>query len=402
MSRTSALNQSNLQRTPREAPASAPQVPKAMPYRSWLEISRAQIAANFRAIQTVVGPHVEVMPVVKADAYRHGSVEVSRTLQTEGARWLAVSNTEEGAALRDAGISARILVMADFLPFTREAMIAHHLTPVIHSLEDIAEFNRLAGGRGQQCAYHLKVDTGLGRLGVRADPAAIVEAVLAAPHVQLEGLMTHLASAANYQTTQTDDQIRKFDQVIEILHGAGIHPPLVHLSSTNPIAYARRQAWRTMIRPGHSIYGYVSPALGHAPASVLHVRPALSWRATILSIKEFPAGALIGYGGMFRTTRPTRTAVLAAGYADGIPHRLGNRGNVIFNGKFAPIIGAVSMDLTTIDITGSPEAKIGDPVTLLGSECSVSIDAQQIAKWAGTISYSVLCGIHARVRRLYI
>ncbi len=373
-----------------------------LPYRSWVEVSLSQIAANFHAIQNVVGPAIEVMPVVKADAYRHGAVEVSRTLGAEGARWLAVSNTEEGVALRDAGVTARILVMADFLPFTREAMVAHHLTPVIHSLEGIAEFNRLAELRAQSCRYHLKIDSGLGRLGVRSDPAAIVEAVLSARHVQLEGLMTHLASAANYQNTQTDDQLRTFQALIEALSRAGIHPPLVHLSSTNPVAYARRQAWQSMIRPGHSIYGYVSPALGLAPTSVLQVKPALSWHATILSVKEFPAGCLIGYGGMFRTTRPTRTAVLAAGYADGIPHRLGNRGSVIFQGKLAPIIGAVSMDLTTIDITESPEAKAGDPVTLLGSEGAVSIDAQQIAKWAGTISYSVLCGIHARVRRLYV
>jgi alanine racemase len=385
-----------------EAPPSGDPHPKALPYRSWVEVSRPQIAANFHAIQNLVGPAVEVMPVVKADAYRHGAAEVSRTLQAEGARWLAVSNTDEGVALRDAGISARILVMADFLPFTREAAIAYNLTPVIHSLEDIAEFDRLAGGRAQNCNYHLKIDSGLGRLGVRARPEAIAEAILAARHVHLEGLMTHFASAANYQSPQTDEQLRKFNQVLEALSQAGIHPPLVHLSSTNPIAYARKQAWRSMIRPGHSIYGYVSPARGPAPASVLTVKPALTWRATVLSVKEFPAGCLIGYGGMFRTSHPTRVAVLAVGYADGIPHRLGNRGSVIVNGKLSPVIGAVSMDLTTVDVTASPETRVGDAVTLLGTEGDVTVDAQQIAKWAGTISYNVLCGIHARVKRIYV
>ncbi len=385
-----------------EAPASEVPNPKALPYRSWVEVSRPRIAANFHAIKNLAGAGVEVMPVVKADAYRHGAVEVSRTLQAEGARWLAVSNTDEGVALRDAGIGARILVMADFLPFTREAAIAHNLTPVIHSLEDIAEFDRLAAARAQSCNYHLKIDTGLGRLGVRDHPAVIANAILAARHVHLEGLMTHFASAANYQSPQTDDQLRKFNQVLEALSEAGIHPPLVHLSSTNPIAYARKQAWRSMIRPGHSIYGYVSPARGPAPASVLVVKPALSWRATVLSVKDFPAGCLIGYGGMFRTSHPTRVAVLAVGYADGIPHRLGNRGSVIVNGKLSPIIGAVSMDLTTVDVTASPETRVGDAVTLLGSEGDLTVDAQQIAKWAGTISYSVLCGIHARVKRIYV
>ena len=132
------------------------------------------------------------------------------------------------------------------------------------------------------------------------------------------------------------------------------------------------------------------------------MKPALSWRASVLAVKELPAGSLVGYGGIFRATRPTRIAVLAAGYADGIPHRLSNRGSVIVNGKLAPILGAVSMDLTSVDVTDCPPVQIGDAVTLLGSEGNASIDAQQIARWAGTISYSVLCGIHARVKRLYI
>ena len=375
--------------------------PAALPYRSWVEVSREQIAANFESIRKVVGPHVEVMPVVKADAYRHGAVEVSRVLESQGARWLAVSNTDEGIALRDAGLRARILVMADFLPFTREAMLAYNLTSVVHSLEDLAELNRLAGSRSERYRCHLKIDTGMGRLGVRANAETIVQAILHAENVEVEGLMTHFASAANYGTPQTDEQIAAFESIALALAEAGIRPGLLHLSSTIPVGYGRVGAWQQMVRPGHAIYGYVSPARGHAPAQILHVRPALSWRATILSVKDMPTGALIGYGGMFRTPYPMQIAVLAAGYADGIPHRMGNRGSVIVRGKLAPIIGAVSMDLTTVDVTGS-EVKAGDAVTLLGSEGSVSIDAAQIARWAGTISYSVLCGIHARVKRLYI
>jgi alanine racemase len=155
------------------------------------------------------------------------------------------------------------------------------------------------------------------------------------------------------------------------------------------------------VRPGHAIYGYVSPARG-APRSALNVAPALTWKVTVLEVKDVEAGAQIGYGGIHRAARPMRIAVLAAGYADGIPHRLGNRGQVIVKGKLAPVVGAVSMDLTTIDVTGCPDLKTGDAVTLLGSEGGVSINAQQMAKWAGTISYAVLCGIHARVKRVYI
>ena len=372
-------------------------------YRSWVEISLRQIADNFNAVRSVVGPNVEVMPVVKADAYRHGAVEVSRTLMRAGANWLAVSNVEEGAILRDRGIDARILVMADFLPAERTGLFDYNLTPVIHSLEDVRDWDRLCGARGVSGAYHLKIDSGMGRLGTRAATAEILNAITSARHSKLEGLMTHLASSANYASTQTEEQIALFSRICCDLGSQGVNPPYVHLSSTTPVAYGRSEAWQRMVRPGHAIYGYVSPvAKGTAPAKLLEVRPALTWKAAVLAVKDLPVGALVGYGGMFRAQHPTRIAILAAGYADGIPHRLSDKGRVIAKGRFAPIIGAVSMDVTTIDVTQCPPLKVGDSVTLLGSENGLSIDAQQIARVAGTISYSVLCGIHARVKRIYL
>ncbi len=372
-------------------------------YRSWVEISLKQIADNFRAVCDVVGPEVEVMPVVKADAYRHGAVEVSRALVAAGARWLAVSNVEEGAILRDRGITARILVMADFLPAERSGLLEYNLTPVIHSLADVAEWDRVVAARGAAADYHLKIDSGMGRLGTRSSASEILEAISAAQHIRLEGLMTHFASAANYASTQTDEQMHVFESICGELAKAGVQPPILHLSSSTPIAYGRRGAWKRMVRPGHAVYGYVSQiAKGTAPPRVLDVRPALAWKAAVLAVKDLPAGALVGYGGMHRTTQPSRIAVLAAGYADGIPHRLSNKGRVIAKGRWAPIIGAVSMDLTTIDITHCPPLEPGDAVTLIGSEGELSIDAQQVARVAGTISYSVLCGIHARVKRIYV
>ena len=209
-------------------------------------------------------------------------------------------------------------------------------------------------------------------------------------HVRLEGLMTHFASAGNYATRQTEQQTALFASVASALASAGIRPQFTHLSSTIPIAYGQLSSWeslpgRPLVRPGHAIYGYVSPARGPSPPRILKVRPALTWRASVLSIKDIPAGALVGYGGIFQAPRPMRIAVLAAGYADGIPHRLSNRGSVIVKGRLVPILGAVSMDLTTIDVSAIPGLQVGDPVTLLGSEGSVSIDAQQIARLAGTI-----------------
>jgi alanine racemase len=360
--------------------------------RSWVEISLGTIRANYRAVKAVVADAAEVMPVVKADAYRHGAVEVSRALESEGAPWLAVSNVEEGVALRQAGIAARILVMADFLPADREALREFALTPVIHSLSDISQ---------ARTAYHLKIDSGMGRLGTRATPEEIARVVAAGP-AAMEGLMTHFASAGNYTTPQTAQQIERFEGVLSALRVAGLAPRYVHSSATIPVAYARREAWGNLVRPGHAIYGYVSPARGAASPSTLAVKPALTWKAAVLAVKEIEAGALIGYGGIHRAEKAMRIAVLAAGYADGIPHRLSNRGSVIAKGVMAPMVGAVSMDLTTIDATACQSLRAGDAVTLLGADCGLRIDAQQIAKIAGTISYSVLCGISARVKRVFV
>jgi alanine racemase len=288
--------------------------------------------------------------------------------------------------------------MADFLREDREALSAYRLTPVIHSLEDLAAV---------RVPYHLKIDSGMGRLGTRSSPAEILRAVSDAAALTdkapLEGLMTHFASAGNYESSQTDEQIRSFEKVLTAFREADRIPRYVHLSSSIAVAYKRTEAWGNLVRPGHAIYGYVSPARGAgAPKPALKVSPALTWKVTVLNIKEVEAGALIGYGGIHRAARPMRIAVLAAGYADGIPHRLGNRGQVIARGKLAPIVGAVSMDLTTVDVTNCPDLRAGDAVMLLGEDGNVSIDAQQMARTAGTISYAVLCGIHARVKRVYM
>lgn len=377
-------------------------------HRSWVEVSRQQIAMNFREVRRVAGPNVEVMPVVKADAYRHGAVAVSHVLEAEGAKWLAVSNVEEGVALRESGCQSRILVMADFLPFERAALAEHELTPVIHDLAGIAAWASIAraSSGAKPLPFHLKVDTGMGRLGTRAAANEIALAVEDAQRdglVRLQGLMTHFASSADFDSPQTEEQIVQFRAIHASLASAGIHPEFVHMASTNPLGYKRGAEFGNLVRPGHAIYGFVSPARGEgAPALALNVKPALTWKAAVLAVKEVPSGQRIGYGGMHVTRQATRLAILAAGYADGIPHRLGGRGRVIVRGCYAPVVGAVSMDLTTIDITDCPSLDVGSSVILIGSEGDASIDAQQIAKLAGTISYSVLCGIHARVKRLYV
>lgn len=372
------------------------------PFRTWMEISRERIAGNFRAVREAVGPAVELVPVVKADAYRHGALEVSRVLERAGARWLAVSSVEEGVALREGGIQARILVMADFLAIERPALLEFDLTPAIHSLEDLAELDRLAEQASKELRFHLKLDTGMGRLGTRASPEAVVAALQRTRHARLEGLMTHFASAALLNSDQTERQIAEFDRVLGLLEAAGIRPRYQHLASTVSIAYPRRSAWRNMVRPGQAIYGYISPVRGAAPKPILHVLPAMEWKAAIVQVKDVPQGAEIGYGAMFRAPRPMRIGILAVGYADGFPHRLSGRGRVIVHGTYAPVLGAVSMDLTTIDLTAVPNVKPGDTATLIGSQGQARVDAQEIARLAGTISYAVLCGISTRVKRVYL
>jgi alanine racemase len=374
----------------------------APPFRSYVLVSLDRIARNYRNVRAAVGPGVEVMAVVKADAYGHGALAVSRTLIREGAKWLAVSSVDEGVALRLAGIPARILVMAGFLPQEREALVEYDLTPTAHSLEDVAELDRLAERAGQRLAFHLKIDSGMGRLGTRARPEEIAAALGALRHARIEGLMTHFASAADFTSQQTDRQVAQFHACLAALREAGIGLDCIHTSSTNAIGYARKDAWHNMVRAGHALYGYVSPARGASPGQILDVQPALTWKAKILAVKDIPEGTLVGYGGAFRAPDAMRIAILGAGYADGVFHRLSNRGKVIAAGQIVPIVGTVSMDLTTIDISLTPQLKPGDDVTLLGTEGDATLDAQQIARVAGTISYNILSSISARVRRVYV
>jgi alanine racemase len=372
------------------------------PYRSYVLVSLGQIARNYRNVCAAVGAGVEVMAVVKADAYGHGALAVSRRLVREGAKWLAVSSVDEGVALRLAGIPARILVMAGFLPQEREAVVEYDLTPTAHSLDDIAELDRMAERAGQPLAFHLKVDSGMGRLGTRAEPEEIVSVLARLRHARIEGLMTHFASAADFTSPQTDEQLARFDACLAALREAGMGIECVHTSSTNAIGYARKNAWHNMVRAGHALYGYVSPPRGAGQRQILDVQPALTWKAKILAVKDIPAGTLVGYGGTFRAPAAMRIAILGAGYADGVFHRLSNRGKAIAAGQIVPILGTVSMDLTTIDVSHAPELKPGDDVTLLGVEGDARLDAQQIAKVAGTISYNILSSISARVRRVYV
>lgn len=337
--------------------------------RSWVEIELERIAANYRLIRDLA-PEVEMMPVVKANAYGHGMIPVATTLVAEGAQWLAVSSFEEGLELRGSGIRARILVMADvgFDPIRHAG-----LTPVIHSLDAIPNV-----------PYHLKIDTGMHRLGVLASPEKIAQAVRNTP---IEGMMAHFASSSDFVSDQTAAQQSRFQEVLNALDQK---PLYIHASSSNPLHFGIKNSWFNMARPGLALYGYVSSPRGQAPFELLSaVKPALTWKARIIATKDVSAGEKIGYSGLYIAEQPTRIAILGAGYADGLSRRLSNK---------ASFVGAISMDVSTIDISDDPELQPGDEVTLLGPE----YDARAMARDAGLIAYSVLTGISSRVRRVYL
>jgi len=291
--------------------------------------------------------------------------------------------------------------MGGFLPYEGDAVVEHDLTPAVHSLDQVREVDGLARSARKRVRYHLKIDSGMNRLGTRATAGEILAAIAECRHATLEGLMTHFASAADYTSAQTDQQLAYFHDIAARLREAGAGALHLHTSSTNAIGYGRREGWHDMVRAGHALYGYVSPARGEAPRQLLEVKPALTWKAKLMAVKEIPEGAQVGYGATFRAPRPMRIGILGAGYADGIFHRLSNRGRVIADGKLTPILGTISMDLTTIDLSHTSTLGAGDEVTLLGVEGDATLDAQQIAKVAGTISYNILCSISARVRRVY-
>ena len=371
-------------------------------YRNWVEISLERLAANYRSLARAAGPQVTLAPVVKADAYHHGAPQVALRLQSEGADWFAVSAVEEGVELRQAGVTSRILVMGGVLGFELDSLGAHNLTPVIHSLAQLREFDRLAQRLARPLPYHLKLDSGMARLGCRDSLASLVDAVTGCAAARLEGLTTHFASASDFASPQTEQQIRTFSELKAGLAAAGITPERVHLSSSAPLAYDIRHALANMVRPGLSLYGYVPEAAGAAPPAVVELQPVLEWKARVVEVRPLPAGTAVGYGARWRAERPSRVAVVAAGYADGLPHQLSCRGSAIVNGQLAPYVGAVSMDLITLDVTDCGPLERGDAVTLLGNHGSVRYTAEEMAKAAGVIPYAILCSIGGRrVTRVY-
>lgn len=368
---------------------------------TWAEINLDNLIHNLRVTRAAVGG-AAIMAAVKADAYGHGAVECARALEAAGADWFGVALPEEGIGLRKGGITRPILCLGGFWEGQAESIIAHRLTPVVFRLDDLAALNREAHRTGHDFDYHLKVDTGLGRLGVQcSELEGFLDGVSQFESLRLDGIMTHLASADNGdQNLFTQQQLDLFDRAIEAVQSAGHSPRWIHAaSSAGALAYPRARG--NLVRPGGVLYGLWRDVISSS-TEPLDWRPVLSLRTRIVLVKTVKAGTPLGYGGTFVTARESRIATIAIGYEDGLRRELSNRGQVIVRGSPAPIVGRISMDLTLIDITGVEGASINDELVIIGSQGESRITAEEVAALIGTISYEVTCGISDRVPRIYL
>ncbi len=373
---------------------------------TWAEVSLATLRQNFRTMTKHVGAEVSVCAVVKADAYGHGAIECSRALQAEGAKWLGVTSLDEAIPLREEGIKTRILLMTGFWRGEENEIVRLRLTPTVWEPWHVELLEKAAASAAIRHAVNLKVDTGMGRLGISPDELpTLLKALSAAPHLVIEGLSTHLASSEIMDTPSVAEQTRRFEESLRVVREAGFDPTLVHMANTSALI-SRRETWNNMVRPGVALYGYYLP-FQRAGREVsggtlrLSVKPVLTWKTRILSLRNFAANQPLGYNGTYVTKAPARVAVLPVGYADGYNRQLSNRGRVIVRDHYAPVVGSVSMDLTLVDVTGIPGIAVGDEVILLGTSDGLSVDALEHARWANGSPYEILCNISKRVPRKY-
>jgi alanine racemase len=375
---------------------------------TWAEVSLTTLRQNFRTVQKRVGANVTVCAVVKADAYGHGAVECSRALEAEGARWLGVTSLDEAIPLREAGIRADILLMTGFWRGEETEIVRLRLTPTVWEIWQIESLDAAAAALGvTQHPVHLKVDTGMGRLGVSVERLPSVLAALKdAKHLTLGGLSTHLASSEVMDAPSVAEQALRFENARKIVREAGIDPTFVHVANTGAVI-SRKEIWNSMVRPGVALYGYYLP-FQRAGREVsggtlrLLVKPILTWKTRILSLRDFGANQALGYNGTYVTKAAAHVAVLPVGYADGYNRQLSNRGRVIVRDHYAPIVGSISMDLTLVDVTGIPGVSVGDEVILLGSSDGMNVDALEHARLANSSPYEILCNISKRVPRRYL
>jgi alanine racemase len=384
----------------------------------WAEVSLSALTHNLQAIRKYVNPPEEkrktprkILSIVKGNGYGHGGPEVAKALEKAGSEWFGVTCTEEGIAVRKAGVRKPVLVLTSFVPGEESRLVEHDLTAVIHRCEQLALLERVAARRGKKrVPFHLKIDTGMNRLGIATtDVECFARQLGKCKHLQLTGIFSHFASSEVFTDTvvgqQTREQEERFYAALERLRTLGVDPGIVHLANSAAIV-TRPETWADMVRPGAILYGYhpgYDPAEKRAEIEArLPVQPVMSLRSRIISLRSVPAGAGVGYNATFVAKRPSRIGVLAAGYGDGIHRSLGNRGSVLLRGKLVPIVGIISMDVTMVDVTDIEDVEIGDVATIYGTDGSQRHLASLVARSVGTVTSDLLCAVSQRVPRLYV
>jgi alanine racemase len=364
------------------------------------EIDLKALRQNVDVIAAAVGPAVGIMAVVKADAYGHGAAPCARAIERKV--WgFAVSLVEEGVELRRGGVEAPIVVLGSFYGLSHRDALAYRLTPVVGDSSDLQRFARAAEDLGQKrVGIHLKIDTGMSRLGIRPEGIdAFVDELRRHPVLAVDGVCTHLAEADAGDPAVSEEQLARFTAARERLAELGIRPTLTH--AANSAGTARFPSARLdLVRPGVALWGVdsVSSTVGRG---FVGLTPVMSLKSRVVALRELPAGARVSYGGTYRVSRTSRIATVPVGYADGYTRRLSGRAEVLVAGRRCPVAGVVTMDMTMVDVT-DVSCAVGDEVVLLGQQGGQRITADELAELSGTIPWEIFCGVSKRVPRIYV
>ncbi len=364
---------------------------------TWLEIDLDAIQENIRQVRRIVGPHVQIMAVVKGNAYGHGIAEIAHAAVAGGVAMLGVACLSEARMLQEAGITTPMLVLGYTPAWQAEEAVRYDVRVTLFDLDTAHALSQAAQQVHRPARVHVKVDTGMGRLGVLPQEAPdFVETVVRLPGIEVEGIFTHFSVADEAEKSYTHWQLSRFHKVLHALQSRGIHIPLVHAANSAALLTVPESRFN-MVRLGIAMYGLAPSAKVPLPAGF---RPALTWKTIIAQVKTLPPGSFVSYGNTYRTTGEERIAVIPVGYADGFRRAPAHWGHVLVHGQRAPIVGRVCMDQTMINITHIPEVRQGDEVVLIGRQGDAEITAEEVAQRLGTIHYEVISEILSRVPRV--
>ncbi|MBI2338784.1 MAG: alanine racemase [Deltaproteobacteria bacterium] len=363
------------------------------------EIDLNALRHNAREIRKRVPKERSIMAIVKANAYGHGALFCTRALEGCGIHDFGVATVEEGIELRGGGSRANIFVLGGLLTSSPDEFLRHRLRPVLHQLDEVRRFAVYLKETNRECQAHIKLDTGMGRLGIFPSEIEMLVSILKAnPLLKVEGVLTHLARADETEPEPSERQFTIFCELKRILSEKGVNAPIFHIANSAAIIDERLNGFE-MVRPGIILYG-AYPHERHR--TKINLKPVLMLKSRVISLKRFGPGSPISYGGTFVTKRESLIATLPIGYADGYPRLVSNKASVLVRGKRAPVVGRVCMDLTMVDVTDVPGATLGDEAVLIGLQGAEQIRACDLAQWADTISYEIFCGISSRVPRVYL